>query len=161
MLQKNRTKHNAFFLIILFVPLLLLAIAMQHETTIFTLSFSPLNVQTTASIDDETMVFDTTGQSLTVQQLSPNIALRIRFYVSGFFLVNQPHIDNVPILTDGRFSPYGSIDEMNEIGWYNLSSRVNEQGEWSLIMGNFAIISNEEFAYGFYVSELILYKRGL
>ncbi len=161
MLRKNRTKRNAFFLIVLFVPLLLLAVVMQHETSIFTLSFTPLNVQTTTSIDDETLVFDTLGQSLTIQHLPPNVVVRVSIYVSGFFVVNQPHGDNVPTLTDGRSSPYGSIEEVNEIGWYNLSSRVNERGEWSLIIGNFAIISSEEIAYGFYLSELILYKRGL
>jgi hypothetical protein len=161
MLRKNRTKLNAFLLLVLFVPLLLLTAAMQIETTIFTLSFSPINVQTTGSIDSDAIAFNTKGQALIIHQVPPNILVRVRLHVSGFFVVNQPHDERMPILSDDSSSPYGSIVEMNNIGWYTLTSRVNEQGELSLIMGNFAILSNEEFAYGFYLSELILYKRGL
>ena len=161
MLRKNRTKHNAFWLFILILPLVLFSLITQLERRIFILNFSPINVATTARVEDETLVFDTIGQSLSITSLHPNRRLRVAIYISGFFIVNERPSNDEPILMDGASSPYGAITELSSIGWYHLSSHVSKDGEFSLIMGNFAILLNEEFTYGFYLSELILYQREL
>jgi hypothetical protein len=161
MLQKNLTKRKHRSIFFLTLPLILFAFIMQQETSVFKLSFSPVNVQSSASVDDDAFVFDTIGQFITIQHLRPSTVVRMRVYISGFFLVNDQRVDPMAIFTDGTSSPYGSIAEMNFIGWYSLTSRVDKNGELSLTMGNFAIINDEQFAYGFYLSDLIVYKRGL
>jgi hypothetical protein len=146
---------------ILPLPFLLLFSLSFRLTPLLTLSFVPFNGETTATIEDDFLTFDTKGQSLTLTGFPSAALVEVRMHVSGF-LINEEAIDKTsPVFTLTMGQQIKTVDRVEDMGWITTTFFLAKATEITIIFTNFATLEVSSFGYQVMMDEVIVLKRGL
>ena len=145
---------------LLVVSLLMLWMSVFIRPTpvlVFSLTYQPLNVTTTASVDEENiLVFSELNQEIALPSFPPS-KYRLDIATSGGMVVETLTDSNLSTLTlvVGEQTMAIEIDEL--IGDNQLSWRQYAPSSVVLTFTNFVKI-NDSLLYGVYVQDIRLYK---
>ncbi len=145
---------------LLVVSLLLLWMSVFIRPTpvlVFSLMYQPLNVTTTASVDEENiLVFSELNQEIALPSFPPS-EYRLDIAISGGMVV-ETLIDSslsTFTLTAGEQTTAIEIDEL--IGDHQVTWRQTTTSSITLTFTNFVKI-NDSLLYGVYVQDMRVYK---
>lgn len=145
---------------LLVVSLLLLWMSVFIRPTpvlVFSLTYQPLNVTTTASVDEENvLVFSELNQEIALPSFPPS-EYRLDIAISGGMVVEDLIDSSLSTLTlvVGEQTMAIEIDEL--IGEHQLSWRQHAPASVVLTFTNFVKI-NDSLLYGVYVKDIQVYK---
>ena len=145
---------------LLVVSLLLLWMSVFFRSTpalVFSLTYQPLNVSTTASVDEENvLVFSELNQEIVLPSF-PQGEYRLHVATSGGVVVDtliDSGLSTITLVT-GEQSMAIEMDEL--IGEHQLSWRQTSSSSVVLTFTNFVKI-NSSILYGVYIEDIRVYK---
>ena len=136
--------------------LLMSAFVIRPPVLVFSLSYQPLNVTTTASVEDDGLVFSELNQEIVLPSF-PQGEYRLHVATSGGVVVEtliDSGLSTITLVT-GEQSMAIEMDEL--IGERQLSWRQTTTSSLTLIFTNFVKI-NGSLLYCVYVQDIRLYK---
>jgi hypothetical protein len=145
---------------LLVVSLLLLWMSVFFRSTpalVFSLTYQPLNVSTTAIVDEEDyLFFSELNQEIVLPSFPPS-EYRLDIAISGGMVVETLIDSSLSTLTlvVGEQTMMIEMDEL--IGEYQRSWRQTNTSSVTLIFTNFVKI-NDSLLYGVYVQDIRVYK---
>jgi hypothetical protein len=145
---------------LLVVGLLLLLVSVFFRSTpalVFSLTYQPLNVSTTAIVDEEDFLFFSELNQEIVLPSFPQGEYRLHVATSGGVVVDtliDSGLSTITLVT-GEQSMAIEMDEL--IGEYQLSWRQPSSSSVVLTFTNFVKI-NSSILYGVYIEDIRVYK---
>jgi hypothetical protein len=136
--------------------LLMSAFVKRPPVLVFSLSYQPLNVTTTASVEEDGLVFSELNQRIALPSF-PQGMYRLYVATSGGMVVETLTDSGLSTLTlvAGEQSMAIEMDEL--IGEHQRSWRQTSASSVVLSFTNFVKINNS-LLYGIYVQDIRLYK---
>lgn len=160
-MRKNRIKPRLNGIGLLPLPFFLLFGFSFVTSPLYVLSYSPLNAETTAFVDQDSLIFQEIGQSLTVHELQSAALINIKIHVSGFLLVESTALPSLPVFTLTMENQTKTIQDLQQMGWIESSFFLPRSREFTLRLTNFATLEATSLTYQVIVDQVIIMKRGL
>jgi hypothetical protein len=128
---------------------------------VFSLTFAPLNAETTAHIEDDSIRFDEIQQTLTINLEKPIALGTLRVSIQGFQISSENGPSQSTIFSLHQGTKEFVVQNIENVGWISVPIYQFDRGDITLTFQNFATLEGNMVPYDVIIDGLEVFDRSL